>query len=76
MQELAGHTVPMVNATVLQSEIGERLGKENPFSVTYFCDGPVKQFSLRSNGKVDVSAIAKSFGGGGHVSAAGYRVVE
>jgi phosphoesterase RecJ-like protein len=31
--------------------------------------------SLRSKGKVNVSKIAQSFGGGGHVSAAGFRSV-
>jgi phosphoesterase RecJ-like protein len=30
--------------------------------------------SLRSAGKVDVAALAQSFGGGGHVLAAGCRV--
>jgi phosphoesterase RecJ-like protein len=29
--------------------------------------------SLRSKGEVNVSKIAQSFGGGGHVSAAGFR---
>jgi phosphoesterase RecJ-like protein len=30
--------------------------------------------SLRSDGSVDVAAIAGSFGGGGHTSAAGFQV--
>ena len=30
--------------------------------------------SLRSDGSVDVAAIAGSFGGGGHASAAGFQV--
>jgi phosphoesterase RecJ-like protein len=30
--------------------------------------------SLRSDGTVDVAAIAGSFGGGGHASAAGFQV--
>lgn len=30
--------------------------------------------SLRSAGKVDVAALAQTFGGGGHVLAAGCRV--
>ena len=30
--------------------------------------------SLRSDGSVDVAAIAGSFGGGGHSSAAGFQV--
>jgi phosphoesterase RecJ-like protein len=32
------------------------------------------KLSLRSKGKVDVQKIAKSFGGGGHVAAAGCKV--
>jgi len=32
--------------------------------------------SLRSRGKVDVAAIARSFGGGGHAQAAGLRIDE
>ncbi|UVI32544.1 DHH family phosphoesterase [Paenibacillus spongiae] len=36
-------------------------------------NGQVK-VSLRSSGKADVAAIAKSFGGGGHVRAAGCRL--
>jgi phosphoesterase RecJ-like protein len=30
--------------------------------------------SLRSDGSVDVAAIASSFGGGGHYSAAGFQI--
>lgn len=33
------------------------------------------QYSLRSRGDFDVSAIAKKFGGGGHKNAAGFNVV-
>jgi phosphoesterase RecJ-like protein len=36
-------------------------------------DGSVKA-SLRSAGKADVAAIAQTFGGGGHVRAAGCRL--
>ena len=32
------------------------------------------KLSLRSKGKVDVQKIAKSFGGGGHVAAAGFQI--
>lgn len=34
----------------------------------------VVKVSMRSSGKVDVAAIAKGFGGGGHVRAAGARI--
>jgi phosphoesterase RecJ-like protein len=37
-------------------------------------EGGVVKVSLRSGGKVDVAQIAKSFGGGGHVRAAGCAV--
>lgn len=73
--EIAGHRVLSVNATVLFSEIAGELAKGRPFGACYFDrqDGK-RQWSLRSdeNG-VDVSAIARSFGGGGHAHAAGYE---
>lgn len=39
-------------------------------------NGPGKSYhvSLRSDGSIDVAAIAAEFGGGGHASAAGYNV--
>jgi len=58
------------------SDVGHELAN---FSGTYgLCwyvgrDGKVK-CSLRSNGGYDVSAIAKSFGGGGHRNASGMEV--
>ncbi|SDW26484.1 bifunctional oligoribonuclease/PAP phosphatase NrnA [Paenibacillus sp. CF384] len=38
-------------------------------------NGDVK-VSMRSSGKADVAAIAQSFGGGGHVRAAGFRLEQ
>lgn len=73
---LQGHTVPIVNATTLQSEIGNALCENKPFSVTWFDrqDGS-RQFSLRSREDgVDVSEIAKIYGGGGHRNAAGFTI--
>lgn len=73
--EMDGHRVKAVNATVLFSEIAGELAKDAPFGACYFDrqDGK-RQWSLRSdeNG-VDVSAISKSHGGGGHAHAAGYE---
>jgi oligoribonuclease NrnB/cAMP/cGMP phosphodiesterase (DHH superfamily) len=72
---LDGHKVLCVNATLLMSEIGEALGVGRPFGMTWFQrkDG-MYQYSLRS-GKdgVDVSEVAKFFGGGGHKRAAGFE---
>lgn len=70
-------TVPIVNATTLFSEIAGELAKGEPFAACYFDrqDGK-RQWSLRSdpNG-LDVSAIAKAHGGGGHKHAAGFEQI-
>lgn len=75
--ELSGHRVLSVNATVLFSEIAGELAKGRPFGACYFDrqDGR-RQWSLRSSESgVDVAAIAKSRGGGGHAHAAGFEEV-
>jgi oligoribonuclease NrnB/cAMP/cGMP phosphodiesterase (DHH superfamily) len=75
--EMDGHRVDVVNATVLFSEIAGELAKGRPFGACYFdrYDGK-RQWSLRSDdGGVDVSAIAKAHGGGGHMRAAGFEEV-
>lgn len=58
------------------SEAGNALCKSGyPISLLWFERGDgVTQFSLRGDGSVDVSAIAKSFGGGGHNNAAGFQL--
>lgn len=74
--DMDGYRVLTVNATVLFSEIAGELAKGRPFGACYFDrqDGK-RQWSLRSaDDGVDVSAIAKSHGGGGHAHAAGYEV--
>lgn len=76
MVGLCGHTVPIVNTTILISEICGKLAETNPFAISYF-DTPEKRvYSLRSRGGcgVDVSVIAKKFGGGGHKHAAGFAI--
>lgn len=73
--ELDGHKVLTVNATVLFSDIAGELAKGRPFGTCYFDrqDGK-RQWSLRSRDDgVDVSAIAKAHGGGGHRNAAGFE---
>jgi uncharacterized protein len=67
--------VPVVNATVLFSEIAGELAKGQPFAACYFDrqDG-LRQWSLRSDEDgADVSEIAKAHGGGGHKHAAGFE---
>jgi oligoribonuclease NrnB/cAMP/cGMP phosphodiesterase (DHH superfamily) len=75
--EVGGHMVWVVNVPyTLASDMGHLLCQGEPFAASYYYDG-VKQklvYSLRSdeNG-LDVSEIAKKFGGGGHKHAAGFE---
>ena len=77
MRVIGGHLVPVVNATVFFSEVGERLcelSPDVPFGAYYFdrlADGK-RQWGLRSRGGFDCSAVAKQYGGGGHPGAAGF----
>lgn len=67
--------VPIVNTAHLISETVGKLAENHPFAVGYFDTADDRVFSLRSrNDGVDVSAIAKRFGGGGHRNAAGFTV--
>lgn len=74
---IAGHEVPCRNSTHLISEICGEMAKGYPFAAVYFdtTDGK-RVFSLRSREPrgIDVSAIAKQYGGGGHPAAAGFSV--
>ncbi len=74
-QELAGYKVLGVNATTLFSDIAGKLAAGRPFGFAWFYnEHGQKVYSLRSrdNG-MDVSEIAKQFGGGGHKHAAGFQ---
>lgn len=73
---IAGHWIPIVNATVHGSETAEALclaHPEAPFAAYYFDtkDGR-RGWGLRSRGGFDVAEVAKRFGGGGHAAAAGF----
>jgi oligoribonuclease NrnB/cAMP/cGMP phosphodiesterase (DHH superfamily) len=68
------YTVPIVNTRIMQSEIGNKLSQDYPFSATYYEKHGKRMWSLRSaSDGVDVSEIAKQFAGGGHVHAAGFE---
>lgn len=67
--------VPVVNASVFFSEVGERLLKMYPdakFSAYYFDRADKRQWGLRSRPGFDCSEIAKAYGGGGHPASAGF----
>lgn len=73
---IGGYDVPVANLPyTLSSDAGHLMGKGEPFAACYMDDPTGRTFSLRSaeNG-VDVSEIAKKFGGGGHKHAAGFKV--
>lgn len=75
-REIAGYTVPVVNASMFMfSEVAGELSEGHPFAAVYAetKDGVI--WSLRSRGDgVDVSEVAKRFGGGGHRNAAGFTI--
>lgn len=68
--------VPVANATVFFSEVGEELLNRHvsaPFAAYYMDRGDGKrQWGLRSRPDFDCSIIAKAFGGGGHKQASGF----
>lgn len=75
LRTLGGHVVPVVNASVEFSEVGERLCElhpDAPFSAYYFDRADKRQWGMRSRGGFDCSGVAKQYGGGGHPGAAGF----
>jgi oligoribonuclease NrnB/cAMP/cGMP phosphodiesterase (DHH superfamily) len=74
-----GYVVKAVNSTFYASEIGEKILKMYPeirFAAVWFdLSLHERVWSLRSRGDFDVSAVAKSYGGGGHQGAAGFRTL-
>jgi uncharacterized protein len=72
---LAGHTVPACNVpSIWASDAGHILAQGYPFAACFWIDGEQIAFSLRSTPDgLDVSEIAKQFGGGGHPHAAGFK---
>ena len=74
-----GKNVLIVNASHWMSEIGARLSPDCDFAMIWYFDHEDRQIkvSLRSfHDSVDVSEIAKRFGGGGHKKAAGFTLDE
>lgn len=76
--EIAGHVVLAVNAPAhFASDVGALLYEETPatFVAVYHINRDLLIFSLRSSPTgIDVSEIAKKYGGGGHKHAAGFSI--
>lgn len=74
---IGGHNVPIANLPyTLTSDAGHQLAaKGEPFAGCYWDTPEGRVFSLRSTeAGLDVSEIAKQYGGGGHRNASGFRV--
>lgn len=73
---IAGHDVPVANLPyTMSSDAGHLMGQGEPFAACYMDKPDGREFSLRSAPDgLDVSEVAKQFGGGGHKHAAGFRV--
>lgn len=82
LMKIGDYWVPAINCSdpSIVSYLGNRLAHNVPFGATFYLQGNGKwKFSLRSvMGEglpgVDVSEVAKQFGGGGHKEAAGFKI--
>lgn len=72
-----GYKTLAVNWSFESSEMGEYIYKDLKYEVAliFFYTGKIWNFSLRSD-RVDVSELAKKYGGGGHPGASGFRTEE
>lgn len=71
---IAGYDVSVANLPVtIVSDAGNVMAQDEPFAACYWDDHMGRNFSLRSIGDFDVSAVAKLYGGGGHRNAAGFQ---
>lgn len=62
-------------ADMFTSDVGNRLAHlKPPFGIVVNFHGNVLNVSLRSDPSIDVSAIARKYGGGGHPHASGFRI--
>jgi oligoribonuclease NrnB/cAMP/cGMP phosphodiesterase (DHH superfamily) len=73
---IGGHVVPVANLPyTLTSDAGHLMAQGQPFAACYWDTPAGRVFSLRStDAGLDVSEIAKLYGGGGHRNASGFRV--
>lgn len=77
MQSIEGYVVPVANATVFFSEVGDELCRRFPDSpfAAYYLDREhgIRQWGLYSRHGFDTSVVAKVLGGGGHAAASGFQ---
>jgi len=76
-RKIDGKDILVVNSSHWMSEIGSRLASDCDFAMIWYWDHDAHhtKVSLRAfHEMVDVSEIAKKFGGGGHKKAAGFQL--
>lgn len=75
---IGGHLVPVASLPyTMTSDAGNVMSVGEPFAACYWDTKEHRVFSLRSQPDgLDVALIAESYGGGGHRSAAGFRVTR
>lgn len=73
---IAGHDVPTASLPyTLSSDAGHLMAQGEPFAACYWDTDAGLSFSLRASDEgMDVSEVAKQYGGGGHKKAAGFKV--
>ena len=71
-----GHVVLAVEGGLFNSHLGEALAKTHPpFAIVWSRYRGLWHFSLRGvGGQVDLSQLAKKYGGGGHLNSAGFTL--
>ncbi len=71
------YKVYAVNASsIFSSELGHKLAEKSKdkFSIVYHFENDKLKISLRGDNKVNLSELAKKYGGGGHFNAAGFSL--
>jgi oligoribonuclease NrnB/cAMP/cGMP phosphodiesterase (DHH superfamily) len=73
---IGGLEVPVANLPyTMTSDAGHKMAQGQPFAACYWDTPDGRVFSLRSaDDGMDVGEVAKGYGGGGHMRAAGFRV--
>jgi len=73
---IGGYDVPVANLPMtMTSDAGHKMAQVEPFAACYWDTDDGRVFSLRAaDDGLDVSAIALSYGGGGHAKAAGFTM--
>ena len=75
--QFQGYRAGVINSPVLQSQLGHELYEHGNFDIgiVWSRQRRMIRVSLRSSqsGKVNVAKLAKKYGGGGHISAAGFK---